>query len=391
MPSKRKLVHFLSILLAVFVITIGYGVSFPLLAIQLEAMQMPAGLIGLNAAMPAFGWLILTPFLPRLHQRFSSKFLMLAFLVMALIGLAGFALTENFTLWLVLRFLFGGGLGLFFRVMEYWLNVTTGNDTRGRVIGIYTVCFMLGIVIGSLLQPELGTQGNGALAVIAGCLSLGAFLVALTPLRVQPPKHHGASLALLRSVALSAPLALAGVIAYGLYEDIPAYLLSIYTLKVGLGEEIAAYTLSAVVLGNLLFAIPLGVISDRIGRVPVLMICAIAGVLGAAAIPFLLGNPTAYLAVLALWGGFVGGLYSLSLAYIGDAFSDDALIAANAAIGTVYAAAAMIGPLINGMAMQLWEPQGLMVSCALIFTGFLIIYLRFPRIAARKGVQNVAS
>lgn len=147
----------------------------------------------------------------------------------------------------------------------------------------------------------------------------------------------------------------------------------------GLGENIAAYTLSAFALGNLLLAIPLGVISDKIGRTPVMLTCALVGFFGAAVIPASLGNTAIYLVFLAIWGGFIGGLYSVSLAYIGDHFSDESLIAANAAFGTIYAAAAIFGPLANGMAMQLWEPQGLMIACAIIFGAFLLFALKIGR------------
>jgi MFS family permease len=382
-----KRLRFPILLLAVLTITVGYGISFPLLAIRLEAMQISSGLIGLNAAMPALGWLFITPFLPKLHHYFSSKTLMLSFLALALLGILGFATTDSFGLWLVFRLVFGGGLGMFFRLVEYWLNTATHSGNRGRIIGVYSVCFLLGIALGSLLQPELGAEGNKVFALIGATIILGAFLLALVPLDTQIPKITSTPFNFLWKVTIAAPLAMAGVVAYGLFEDVPAYLLSIYTLKVGMGEDIAAYTLSAVALGNLLLAIPLGVISDKIGRTPVMLACALVGFFGAAAIPASLGNTTIYLVFLAIWGGFIGGLYSVSLAYIGDHFSDESLIAANAAFGTIYAAAAMLGPLANGMAMQLWEPQGLMVACAIIFGAFLLFALKI----GRKGGLNVST
>ena len=363
------------LLLAVFIITVGYGISFPLLSIRLETMGIPSGLIGLNAAMPALGWLVATPFLPKLHLYFSSKTLMLSFLALALLGVLGFALTESFASWLFCRLVFGGCLGMFFRLVEYWLNTASHNGNRGRIIGVYSVCFLLGIAIGSIAQPELGTEGYHIFGLIVVCIVLGGIIVAFVPLDTQIQKTASAPFSLLRRVTIAAPLAMAGVVAYGLFEDVPAYLLSVYTLKIGMGEDIAAYTLSAVALGNLLLAIPLGIISDKIGRVPIIFACSFVGLLGTIVIPASLENVVIYLAFLAIWGGFVGGLYSTCLAYIGDRFSDETLISANAAFGAIYAVAAILGPLANGMAMQLWEPQGLMVSCALIFAAFLLFAL----------------
>ncbi|MEP3179146.1 MAG: MFS transporter, partial [Lentilitoribacter sp.] len=355
--------------------------------IRLEAMQISSGLIGLNAAMPALGWLILTPFLPKLHHYFSSKTLMFGFLAFAILGLLGFASSHNFALWLVFRLLFGGGLGMFFRVVEYWLNTETRCENRGQVIGIYSVCFLVGIVIGSLLQPEFGIEGIRSFVLIGLSIIVGGSLLMLISLDTPINRSSSPSLNALWKVTTLAPLAMAGVITYGLFEDVPAYLLSIYTLKVGLGENIAAYTLSAFAIGNLILAIPLGIISDKIGRAPVMVSCAVIGLLGSFIIPLLLGNTALYLIFLAFWGGFIGGLYATSLAFIGDRFSDNDLISANAIFGTVYAVAALLGPIGNGMAMQFWEPHGLMVSCAIVFNGFLFFAL-FHR---QKGGLDAAS
>lgn len=376
-----------SILVATLIITIGYGVSFPLLAIRLEAMQVASGLIGINAAMPALGWLLLTPILPRLHKRFSSKTLMIGFLCLSLLGLIGFTLSENFVWWLLCRFAFGGGLGMFFRVVEYWLNTATQKHNRGRIIGIYSFCFLFGIAVGSLLQPELGTDGIMGFIFVGVPVLFGMALIAFLPRTASKNSSETGSNDFLRKVVLVMPIAMAGVIAYGLFEDVPAYLLSVYTLKMGLGENIAAYTLSAFALGNLLFAVPLGIVSDKVGRVPVMITCALVGFSGAIFVPLSLCNSAIFLSFLVIWGGFIGALYSASLAYIGDRFSESALITANAAFGTIYAAAAMLGPILNGFAMQIWEPQGLMLACAIIFGTFLLFGLQFHR----KGGRDVAT
>jgi len=361
------------LLLSVFCITVGYGVSFPFLAIRLEEMSVGAALIGVNAAMPALGWLILTPLLPRLHQSCSAKTLMIFFLGLALLGLWGFATVEHFSWWLLFRFAFGGGLGMFFRVVEYWLNTATNPNNRGRVIGTYSTCFLFGIAVGSLLQPSLNTLQVDTFLAIGLPIFLGGLFISLLSLGCPSMPTNQVGFRFLRTAFLTAPLAMTAVVIYGMFEDVPAYLLSVYTLQVGLGEDIAAYTLTAFALGNLIFAIPLGALSDKFGRGPIMSVCALVGLSGTIGIPFLTGSVGLYLGLIAIWGGFVGGLYNVALAYIGDNFSDDALITANTAFGTVYAAAAMLGPLVNGTAMQIWSPHGLMLSSAAIFSLFFLV------------------
>ncbi|MCH2069235.1 MAG: MFS transporter [Shimia sp.] len=376
-----------AVFFAVLLLTFGYGVSFPLLSILLEQSGVGAARIGLNAAMPALGWLLVTPFLPVLHRVFTTQQLLLAFLVLSLMGLACLALTTRFDLWLLGRFAFGGGLGVLFRVLEYWLNATSRSATRGRTIGLYAFFFLLGIAIGSLSQPQFGTAGLTAFAAVGVPILLGGALLVRLPLN-RPPSAAPTDEAPIRTTFAAAPLAMAAVICYGLFEDVPAYLLSVYTLRVGLGENLAAYTLTAFALGNLLGAVPLGVMSDRLGRTPVLIGCATVALGVAVTLPVAAATPQPYLLSIALWGACAGELYVVGLATLGDHFSGPALISANALFGTIYAAAALLGPLINGSAMQVWDPHGLLVSCALIFSGFLLIT---SMLALHRRVPNTVN
>lgn len=371
-----------AIFFAVLIISTGYGVSFPLLAIKLEGFGLSASYIGLNAAMPAFGWLVLTPLLPRLQRRFGLKSLALFFLCCAALSVCLFWRFENYWIWLVGRFLFGGSLGMFFRVIEYWMNAIANAEKRGRLLGIYIVIFCLGIAIGSLTQPLLQTGAAAFLAIIVSAALSVVIIAAHSKLLVEPRKNSRTLN--FRDIFKLAPVALAGVVTYGLYEDIPAYLLSVYALKSGLGEAVAAYTLTAVALGNLLFPIPMGMLSDRIGRAPVLIFCVALSFLGTVVLPFAAGNPSLFLALLVPWGGCAGSIYCVSLAMIGDHFDENQLIGANAIFGTFYAAAALLGPLFNGTAMSLLEPNGLMVGAGVIFGGFLIYLLLI-----RRGSGNV--
>lgn len=388
MNESRK--NLFLILASVVVATVGYGVSFPLLAISLEKMGISSGLIGLNAAMPALGWLLVSAFLPKLHKSTSTRSLMLVFLTVALCGLLGFVLVTSFWPWLIFRFLFGGGLGMFFRLVEYWLNTVTTESNRGRTFGIYSVCFLGGIILGSLIQPIMGTDGLVPYGFIAGSLLITIVLLFVAKMHALPETRQEnitrISATYLKQLFRATPVAMAGVIAYGLFEDVPAYLLSIYALKTGFPEDIAAYTLAAFALGNVLFAIPLGILSDRTGRIPVLYGCAIVGGLGAILIPLSLPSAPIFLFILVIWGGSIGSIYSICISIIGDRSQAENLISANASFGIFYAFAALIGPLLNGISMQALGPNGLMISCGLIFAFFLLFALIVQRKEARYAL-----
>lgn len=356
---------------SVLVSTIGYGISFPLLSISLESMAISGQLIGVNVAMPALGWLIGSFFLPGLLSKFGLKQVLIACLLIACVSIFLFSMTSNLLAWMILRFFFGGSLGLFYRAVEFWVNAVSQNKTRGRNIGVYSFCFVLGLAIGSSIQPLLGITGALPFAVISALLALTILIVA--------KQSYGDAVIISDTrmyfklgIVLATPIALAAVFAYGFFEDILAYLMAVYALRNNLGENVAAFTLTATAIGNLIFPIPIGYLSDRINRSFVLIVCALLVIGISAVIPQTVSNPALFLVVLVIWSGLAGSIYNVALSIIGDKYSGAGLAAANASFGIVYAIGGFAGPLVNGFAIDQLHSQGLMVSAAAIFGTFVL-------------------
>ena len=368
------------IMVTVLVATTGYGVSFPLLAISLENMKVSSALIGVNAAMPALGWIVASLLVPKLHTRFTTRSLMISFLLIAICGLVGFVIFKNYLFWLFCRFLFGGGLGMFFRTVEYHLTATVDKEKRGKTLGIYITFFLAGIIIGSSLQPLFGTETIKPYGFILACLVVSViFLLGLKAGRstdLQSSTTPSSLKHTIRKLHLIVPVAAAGAVVYGLIESIPAYLMPVYALKSGLDEVSAAYTVTAFAAGNVLFAIPLGGLSDKIGRAPILYGCVTTAVLCLLAVPYSLSLMPYFYTVLFVIGGCIVGLYSSCLAIIGDHFTESELIGVNASFGILYAIGSLIGPVMHGVAMQVYEPNGMIISAILTFALFLLFGLK---------------
>jgi MFS family permease len=370
--------NLLIIYVAVFLSTLGYGISFPLLSISLETTGVSGQLIGYNAAMPALGWLLGTLFLPRLQSTYGFRTVVVFLLIVASLSILGFYHFKDFWVWMLLRFLFGGSLGLFYRAIEFSLNGFSQDANRGRNIGLYSATFMLGIGIGATVQPEFGISTLTPFIAVFITLLLSIivlFLGNFSEIEIELPKGKVFDLA----IVLSIPLALMAVFAYGMFEDIIAYLMSVYALRNGLDETIAAYTLSAASIGGLLFPVPLGMLSDKIGRVPVILGCATIAMALSAVIPWTTSNATLFLTVLVIWAGIAMGVYVTALSLIGDKLEGAKLALANASFGMIYALGALIGPILNGFAIDQMNSQGLMVSSFLIFAVFLAASALFYR------------
>ncbi len=345
--------------------TIGYGVSFPFLAIGLERLGASPMLIGLNAAMPPLAWLLLTPFLPRITASVPSTKIVGA--LIALIGASLFlmALIQVSYVWTLLRFVFGGAIGLLFRYFEYRLTLICSPDKRGRLIGTYSALFVCGIAIGSVIQPLLGQDLMIAPIVIFTGFLLGAAPLLLSNVeRIASKKIETLSY---RSLLLRLPLAVfIGIFVYGLVEDLMAYLMSIVALHVGHDETVAAYTLSTFALGALIGGIPVGYLGDRFGRPAMLRVLTVLATITACTLTLWISDTVILFICLFSMGLFIPGIYNTCLAMLADQWSAAELAAANAKFGTLYAGASIIGPLLFGGAMSLSDPMGAPILLSLI-------------------------
>lgn len=361
----------------VLLLSLAYGISMPLLAIALETMGATTRLIGLGAAMPAVGWLIGTPLIPRALRHVSLAKLAAALLVIALMAWAAMAVWRDPWFWVGLRFLFGGAIGLVYRLIEYWLTVTAPEDRRGRDIGLYGASFLAGLILGSGVQPWFGTglAGFGAVGLL---LTLVISLFFAIPMLTAPKLALGWRPVDLGIVWRAAPLALIAAMAYAIYEDNTAYLLPLFTVRAGLSEGAAALALSACALGALVGAVPMGMLSDRIGRPALLALSALIGLAGAVLLPMLAQvSSVVFLIGLFLWAGGIEGMFGASLALLADSFRGEALLRANIAYGMVYAAGALIGPLYSAQMMHLWNPYGLFLATGSVFAAlFMAVLLR---------------
>lgn len=382
--SRRTLA---AINVAVFAAALSYGTTFPLFALRLEAMGVSGAMIGLNASMPALGWVLGSLAAPSLQAKFSIRTIACAFLCIGLAALAGLAISTDFWSSTGLRLFFGGGAGMFFRSIEYWINGISSNNRRGRNFATYNVIYVLGLVIGTLIQPQVGTDGLIAFGPVAAGFAGAALLIAVWP-RMVAPERTSAGLNIASISALTvAPGAFLAIFAYGLYEDIPIYLMPVYALRNGLAPDVSAYALTACCVGNLIFPIPMAALSDRIGRTTVLIACAVVVIGMSAVIPFTLATPMAFLASLVVWAGCAGATYSVALAKLGDEYQDGALVTANASFGIVYASGTLAGPLINGASMDALNSHGVMASAAAIFS---VLIVMLAALAVRPGRREAA-
>jgi MFS family permease len=352
----RRHVH---VLIATFLTSTSFGAALPFVAARLEALGISGGLLGLNAAMSALGFLLGSLGLPLLQERFSTKRILLVSLASAAVVWTAFFLWRDYWSWTALRLLLGASMGLFFRTVEFCLNTGTDNGRRPAVFGYYNLAFGGGIALGAALVPlagdtvlwSLGCAGYALAAVAATRWELSAIVVT----------QRGSAGEYLRIASLT-PLPLVAAFTYGLLESIPGYFLPIYALRIGLGPEISAYSLTVAALGAVVVPVLFGLRGDRIGQRTSLLLAALGLCLASAGVSISVPSAALFLAAVSIWGGFFATIYTASLSILGSEHGLDSLPQANSAFGVAYASGALAGPLVNGISIDTLSSHGLMLT-----------------------------
>ena len=375
--SRSRIIALAAMICSAAAVGAGISLGLPLLSLVLASRGVSGSLIGLNTAMAGIASLAVIPFVTPLATRIGAARLLLTALLTTGVSFYGFHLVDNFWGWFPLRLVFHGGLTIAFVMSEFWINSLSPPGKRGLIMGIYATILSLGFTIGPAVLALVGSQGGLPFA-IGALILICAALPVIFALHETPDLESGPSRSVLAFV-FGAPVATLAALTFGAIEAGGMAILPIYGLRLGLNEAIAAQFVSAVALGNLVMQIPIGLMSDKIDRRDMLLVCAIIGVIGALILPAVAPDfwPTAI--VLFFWGGVVAGLYTIGLTYLGANYSGANLASANAAFVMMYSIGMLIGPPAIGVGLDAFasthSPHGAPLVMAAFFAFYLLVLL----------------
>ena len=371
--GHREAIHWPSLVAAISAITavgIAIGLGLPLLSIILEKRGIASTMIGLNSAMAGLAAMAAAPISTKLAHSWGVAPTMLWAVLLASISSLGFYYAEQFWMWFPLRIVFHGATTTLFILSEFWINAAAPPSRRGLVLGIYATVLSVGFASGPLLFSLIGSDG-----ILPFAVGAVAILVAAIPIfvaRGESPALDGKpSTHFLRYIFL-VPTATAAVFVFGAVEVGGLSLFPIYATRIGFGESQAALLLTVMGVGNMIFQIPLGMLSDRLkDRRLLLSAMALIGLAGSLALPWLSENWLLMAVVLLFWGGSVSGLYTVGLSHLGSRLTGSDLAAANAAFVFCYAVGTVAGPQAIGAAIDISGNHGFAWAIA----GFFGLYV----------------
>jgi MFS family permease len=354
------------------IVGVGLSLSVPLLSLEMERMGVSGFWIGANTAVAGLASMIVVPFVPRLAMRIGVMPILVAAVLTLTVTLPLFKAIFLFPVWFPLRFVFSASLGVLFVLSEYWINAAAPPARRGLVMGIYATVLALGFAVGPALLSLVGTSGWAPYLVGAGLFLLG--LIPLAAARgISPVIDKGGGRTIL-SFLLAAPAATLAALVFGMVETGAFALLPVYGLANGFTAESAAFLVSVLSIGSVLLQLPIGMLSDRVDRRLVLLGVAGLGLASSLAIPLAMERTMLLYPLLVVWGGVIGGLYTVGLAHLGARFTGAELAAANAAFVILYNAGVVAGPPLIGLGMDIAE-HGFAYAVALFLAVYIVVVL----------------
>jgi MFS family permease len=288
----------------------------------------------------------------------------------------------NLWTWGVLRLATGFCFAVLYIVIESWLNERASDENRGSVFSAYIIINMTMLAAG---QQMLVLEDPGELnlfAIASVLVSLAAVPVLMS--RGEQPEevtHSSFSLGLLYR---NSPSGMLGSFTSGLTNGSFWALAPVFTAAVTDDIRMAAWFMTAAVLGGAFFQWPLGRWSDRVDRRYVLVaICFAVVVVELALWAFAphLGDE----AILVLgfsWGALAFPLYSVSVAQANDRALPGTFVMISSGLLLMYGVGAIIGPVLASIFMTVLEAGGLFLFATLAHVGLGAFVM------ARKGKED---
>jgi len=352
-----------SLLLSYGLLLLANGLFSTLLGVRTQVEGFSPTLVGFIVAAYFSGLLLGGLFAGRVVTRVGHIRSFAAFASLMSVSALLFPIFVTPVAWMILRMLGGFCMAGMIMVTESWLNEAASNKTRGQILSFYMTTNYFAAGCGQFLLTA-GDPSQYHLFSLASILfSLALLPVLLTRAKAPVPVHSKRMH--VWTLYRIAPLGVFGVFCCGLVNSSIHGLSPVYATNMGFSEAQLSTFMAAIIMSGLFLQWPIGHLSDRIGRGPLLVYIPVLVALAAIGMVF----AAEYVLILIgamVFGAFVFTLYSLSAATANDMVTANQRVQVAGALLITYGAGAVTGPIVASQFMGVLGPQGLFFYFALI-------------------------
>jgi len=321
------------------------------------------------------------------------KLILIACTVLFSVGSGAGGLAMSFALLFGSRFVLGIAEGPMVPIGQTVIAETSAPQRRGlnmgimQMVGAFGLAGFFGPIIATQLADSHGWRNALFLSILPGLLLALLLVIVMRPDPKSAPRHAQEAQALSASAALAALLripnmrvALAVAAAFTAWLVLQNTFLALFLTEVkGLTPTTAGWVISMGGWAGLIGGIGLPMLSDRIGRKPVLLGATLAGVAGPAALLLLPGDPLA-LAIAILLGWMPLGIAPLYCGAIPTESVSPALAttAVGLSMGTAELLGGVVAPSLAGPVADAYGLPSVFLICIVLalLAAFAALFLK---------------
>lgn len=369
---------------------LSQGLLLPLIAIIFEEKGISSSINGLHATGIYIGVLLISPFIEAPLHKYGFKPVILV--GAAIVGLAMLLFTVYFNVyfWFLLRLFIGVGDHMLHFSSQTWIGTMSYATKRGRNMALYGLLFSIGFAVGpqlvNLMQisPNLPFYLSGLFVFITWLLLWkldNGYIASNEKIRKISffESFKRFSNVWKTSWVAMVPPFLYGVLETGLNATFP-----VIGLRSGMETATITIIISAFSIGTILFQLPIGMLSDRVGRGVLLPLLTISGAILFILIVFI-QQTIVFIGLFFILGIFLGSLYSLGLSYMTDITALDLLPAGNILVGMCFSSGSIIGPILTGNLINFFGVNSFYYTIvSLLLLGTILLLIGTKRLSADK-------
>ncbi|HEX7076680.1 MAG TPA: MFS transporter [Hyphomicrobiaceae bacterium] len=340
-----------ALLIAAAILLMGNGLLGVLIPVRADVEQFSRLEIGLLGSFYYAGLVAGCLLGPKVIARVGHIRGFVAFTAIVTITPLLHAIWPEPIAWSLLRALNGLCFAGLFMGIESWLCGASTMETRGRVLASYTVVNLTVVTVGMQMMAIGSPGGFELFSLVAILYSLAAVPVALTKTSAPiPPKTARVRPVWLFNIS---PAAVAGCFFTGVANSAFWALAPLYGRSAGFSLAEVAMFMTVAVLGGAASQWPIGYLSDRAGRRPLLVTLGTTGAFAGAGLYILsTSSPMAIFPMALLYGCCAFPIYTLCVAHANDLVHKKRAVEVSSGLLLTFSIGAVLGPLMAGFVMS---------------------------------------
>lgn len=371
-----------SLLLSVSLLLMAHGLMGTLLPLRGLVESFSSTTLGVLGALFFLGFGIGTVLGPRAINRVGHIRTFAAMTALICISVTLQSLVTIPAVWWLARALTGMCLAILFIVIESWLNANSTNENRGLIFSVYTIITLSMITMGQMITTLSDVATFTLFAIATMLFAASAVPVSMT--RTSAPTPTGTSKLRLGYLYKLSPVAVVGAFAVGWATGAFWTLGPIFAQRETGDVSMVAAFMGATVISGAIGQLPLGWLSDHCDRRMVIIGASLGAALAAVAHVITTHyNPGGIIACAVFFGFFSLPLYSLCAAHLNDLVEEDGYVEASSGLLLLYAAGAVVGPLLASAMMDRFGAHTLFLFTATVH-GALVVFA-MVRLSVRKA------